>query len=269
MLRHLTPFIAGSVLSSVILTGMHPASAQPGAQRALDLLDVVSTARGLGNTPIKDGGGNPPPADDDGDGVANDADRCPNTPQGAPVDNEGCSASQKDDDNDGVSNDSDICPNTPEGEAVDGNGCGDSQKDDDNDGVANTIDLCPNTPEGEDVDSDGCSESQLDPEAAVRQVYGDDVNPLIVSAQGGCTGSGCHGRAGAPGGLRLYGAGEDNSTQRNYDSFTSYIGRESAARLLSKLSGGLGHGGGTRYVAGEADYNTIAAWAESVEALLP
>ena len=203
MLRLPTPIIAGIVLCSVLLVEAHPALAQTGAQRAADLLDVVSTARGLGNTPIKDGGGNPPPADDDGDGVANDAD------------------------------------------------------------------LCPDTPIGETVDAEGCSASQRDPEAVVRQVYEDDVNPLIVSAQGGCTSSGCHGRAGAPGGLRLYGAGEDNSTQRNYDSFTSYIGRESAARLLSKLSGGLGHGGGTRYVAGEADYNTIAAWAESVEALLP
>ena len=234
MQKTLVSVTTGSVLCLCLAALAGQTVAQGGGERAMELLDAVATARGLGSTPIKDGGGDPPIADDDGDGVAND---------------------------------SDSCPNTPAGEAVDGEGCSASQRDDDADGVVNGADLCPDTPAGESVDSDGCSQSQLDSEAAVRQVYGDDVNPLIVSAQGGCTGSGCHGRAGAPGGLRLYGAGEDNSTQRNYDSFTSYIGRESAERLLSKLSGGLGHGGGTRYGVDTAEYNTIAAWAESVEAL--
>ena len=59
--------------------------------------------------------------DDDGDGVFNDDDQCPNTPDGETVDGSGCSDSQKDADDDGVSDDKDTCPNTPDGETVDGN----------------------------------------------------------------------------------------------------------------------------------------------------
>ena len=167
----------------------------------MELLDAVATARGLGSTPIKDGGDDPPVADDDGDGVANDSDSCPDTPA------------------------------------------------------------------GEAVDSEGCSESQRDPEAVVRQVYEDDVNPLILRADGGCTNSGCHGRSTAPGGLELYGAGTANSTQLNYESMVRYIGRESADRLTTKISGGAGHSGGVRYPAGSAELDTISDWAQSVEAL--
>ena len=101
--------------------------------------------------------------DDDGDGVANDVDLCPNTPSGASVDQNGCSFGQSaDEDNDGVDNLLDNCPNTPSGETVDTYGCSDSQKDDDGDGVTNDIDLCPSTPSGETVLSDGCSASQVD-----------------------------------------------------------------------------------------------------------
>lgn len=139
--------------------------------------------------------------------------------------------------------------------------------DDDGDGVANDSDLCPDTPAGEAVDGDGCSESQRDPEAAVRQVYEEDVNRLIVSAEGGCTSSGCHGWAGAPGGLRLYGAGETNSLTLNYESFVRYIVNNSADRLTTKISGGLSHGGGTRYPAGSQELTVISDWAVSVEAL--
>lgn len=105
-----------------------------------------------------------------------------------------------------------------------------------------------------------------DPEAAVRQVYEDDVNALIVSAAGGCTSSGCHGRAGAPGGLRLYSSAEVDSVDENYQSFLRYIGSESADRLLGKISGNS-HGGGTRYDSDSAEYAVIEAWAFSVEAL--
>jgi len=139
--------------------------------------------------------------------------------------------------------------------------------DTDGDGVTDGADLCPNTPSGESVDSEGCSSSQKDPEAEVRQVYEDDVNALIVSAAGGCTSSGCHGRAGAPGGLRLYGAGENNSTQLNYESFLRYIESNSADKLVTKISGGSGHGGGRRYASDSPEYAIIEAWAISVEAL--
>ena len=103
--------------------------------------------------------------DTDGDGVKDNADKCPNTPAGEKVDANGCSASQLDADADGVPDASDRCPNTPRGEAVDASGCSDSQKDDDRDGVANSKDKCPNTPAGEAVDANGCSDSQRDDDA--------------------------------------------------------------------------------------------------------
>ena len=139
--------------------------------------------------------------------------------------------------------------------------------DTDGDGVTDDADLCPDTASGETVDSDGCSASQRDPEAVVRQVYEDDVNALILSTAGGCTSSGCHGRAGAPGGLRLYSAGEDNSTQLNYESFLRYIESNSADKLVTRISGGGGHGGGRRYASDSPEYAIIEAWAISVEAL--
>lgn len=52
-----------------------------------------------------------------------------------------------DSDNDGVDDDLDLCPNTPNGEMVDGNGCSASQLgDDDGDGVINIDDTDPNDP---------------------------------------------------------------------------------------------------------------------------
>ena len=115
---------------------------------------------------------------------------------------------------------------------------------------------------GDSGGSGDTGDTPTDPTTAVRQVYEDDVNKLIVSSKGGCTSSGCHGRAGAPGGLRL----ESDSVNDNYESFIVYIDEESAARLTSKISGN-GHGGGTRYSTDEPEYATIEAWAESVEAL--
>jgi OOP family OmpA-OmpF porin len=58
--------------------------------------------------------------DDDGDGVVNSLDRCPNTPRGAKVDANGC---PMDSDMDGVYDYLDKCPNTPRGLAVDYKGC--------------------------------------------------------------------------------------------------------------------------------------------------
>jgi hypothetical protein len=49
-----------------------------------------------------------------------------------------------DSDNDGVADDVDTCPNTPDGAAVDANGCADSQKDSDGDGLTDDVDECPN-----------------------------------------------------------------------------------------------------------------------------
>jgi OOP family OmpA-OmpF porin len=58
--------------------------------------------------------------DSDGDGVADDMDRCPDTPRGVEVDANGCPL---DSDKDGVSDYKDACPDTPQGTAVDAKGC--------------------------------------------------------------------------------------------------------------------------------------------------
>lgn len=60
--------------------------------------------------------------DQDGDGVLDDADQCPNTPAGTTVDANGCAA-DGDDDADGVANSADQCPETPQGALIDANGC--------------------------------------------------------------------------------------------------------------------------------------------------
>jgi OOP family OmpA-OmpF porin len=98
-------------------------------------------------------GGKKPPVvkDSDKDGVADNLDKCPNTPLGVRVDARGCAI---DSDNDGVPDYLDKCPNTPEGVKVDKKGC---PIDSDHDGVADYLDKCPNTPEGVKVDKNGCA----------------------------------------------------------------------------------------------------------------
>jgi OmpA-OmpF porin, OOP family len=90
--------------------------------------------------------------DSDGDGVTDDADKCPGTPAGTPVDSSGCPLPQ-DDDGDGVTNDIDKCPGTAPGAKVDASGC---ELDSDGDGVGDSRDQCPNTPPGAKVDDKGC-----------------------------------------------------------------------------------------------------------------
>ncbi len=88
--------------------------------------------------------------DTDGDGVADDFDKCPDTPAGVKVDENGCPL---DGDGDGVPDYLDKCPDTPAGVKVDENGC---PLDGDGDGVPDYLDKCPNTPKGAPVDKDGC-----------------------------------------------------------------------------------------------------------------
>ncbi len=88
--------------------------------------------------------------DNDNDGVIDDFDECPNTPQGIAVNEKGCPL---DSDEDGVPDYQDKCPFTPEGIAVDKEGC---PLDSDGDGVPDYLDKCPNTPKGTAVYSDGC-----------------------------------------------------------------------------------------------------------------
>jgi outer membrane protein OmpA-like peptidoglycan-associated protein len=91
-----------------------------------------------------------PPPDEDGDGVKNCYDECPNTPKGCTVNDKGCPT---DSDGDGVCDGLDQCPNTPQGCAVDAKGC---PLDTDGDGVIDCQDACPGTQKGCTVDAKGC-----------------------------------------------------------------------------------------------------------------
>jgi hypothetical protein len=203
------------------------------------------------------------PVDADGDGITDEQDQCPGTLTGEMVDSEGCSQSQRDADADGVTDDVDQCPGTPADEPADSEGCSQSQLDDDADGVSNAVDECPSSSPGAAVNEVGCE----DLSGQVRAVYESDVNPLIVSSAGGCTSSGCHGRFDAPGGLRLYSSSASNNVQLNYDALVSYIDRRGGNRLLGKISGTSGHGGGARFFTNSPAYQTIEDWVRSVEAL--
>ena len=95
--------------------------------------------------------GSKPIPDNDGDGVQNNRDRCPDTPSGAQVDARGCPS---DEDGDGVANGIDRCPGTAAGSAVDATGC---PKDSDGDNIPDGLDRCPDTPPGVLVDPNGCA----------------------------------------------------------------------------------------------------------------
>lgn len=85
--------------------------ALPGANFSIAIDDIVYQ-----------GGGSA--VDDDGDGVANQNDSCPNTPVGVSVDGSGCAVTTpSDSDNDGVLDADDTCPNTPAGTSVNALGC--------------------------------------------------------------------------------------------------------------------------------------------------
>ncbi|NCS80880.1 MAG: OmpA family protein, partial [Ignavibacteria bacterium] len=90
------------------------------------------------------------PLDADGDGVADNLDKCANTPSGVAVDAVGCPV---DSDGDGVADYLDKCSDTPSGAKVDENGC---PLDADGDKVPDYLDKCPNTPKGVQVDAVGC-----------------------------------------------------------------------------------------------------------------
>ncbi len=90
------------------------------------------------------------PMDNDGDGVYDQQDMCPDTPAGVNVTTKGC---PMDTDGDGVFDYLDNCPNTPYGTEVDAKGC---PLDSDGDGVYDSVDKCPGTPVGAGVDSRGC-----------------------------------------------------------------------------------------------------------------
>ena len=102
--------------------------------------------------------------DEDNDGVADDYDMCPGTPEGSLVDEAGCPTGMADSDGDGVMDNMDKCPNTPSAMNVDANGCPTTRKssDSDNDGIMDDYDMCPGTPLGVRVDAKGCALADSD-----------------------------------------------------------------------------------------------------------
>ena len=258
-------FVAAlSLLSVILVAGVH--ASEPKSESVVSTQSTTPIAPEIMFFILKgngDGGEDTVQiTDTDADGVADTGDLCANTPAGAAVNAQGCADSQIDDDGDSVANDLDQCPSTPSDETADTVGCSPSQLDSDDDGVSDDLDQCPNSSPGVVVDDSGCEDAS----GSLQDDYTQNVNPLIADFQRGCTSSGCHGRVGAPGGLSLYGASVTGSPQQNYDSMVSYIDRSSASRLLGKLSGTLGHGGGVRYGTQTSGYQVIKTWAEAVEA---
>ncbi|HSS39908.1 MAG TPA: OmpA family protein, partial [Polyangia bacterium] len=101
----------------------------------------------------------PPPAptkpgDADGDGIADNVDKCPNDPEDKDgfQDADGCP--DPDNDADGIPDKADKCPNEPEDKDnfEDADGCPDP--DNDKDGVLDAADKCPNDPGP--ADNNGC-----------------------------------------------------------------------------------------------------------------
>jgi len=111
--------------------------------------------------------------DSDGDGIADDKDRCPSTVAGARVDGNGC---EFDSDNDGVLDSADRCPSTIGGAQVDAFGCA-VDGDADGDGVADSKDRCPGTVAGASVNAFGCA------------VDRDDDNDGISNQMDACPGT--------------------------------------------------------------------------------
>ena len=104
------------------------------------------------------------PADRDGDGIADAADRCPDQPEDMDgfEDDDGCP--DLDNDGDGIPDAADKCPGKPEDRDgfQDDDGC--PELDNDGDGILDASDKCPLKPEDRDgfEDSDGCPDPDND-----------------------------------------------------------------------------------------------------------
>ena len=116
----------------------------------------------------------PVKGDRDHDGILDDVDRCPDTPEDKDgfQDTDGCP--DLDNDADGIPDVTDKCPNVPEDRDgfEDQDGC--PELDNDKDGILDRVDKCPNEPEDNDGwDSlDGCPDPDNDADGIL------DVNDL-------------------------------------------------------------------------------------------
>ncbi len=108
-----------------------------------------------------------PEPDNDKDGILDEDDKCPLNPEDKDdfEDEDGCPEGNKNDrDGDGLLDDVDQCPDDPEDfdKFKDEDGCPDPDNDDD--GILDVDDLCPNDPEDKDdfEDEDGCPDPDND-----------------------------------------------------------------------------------------------------------
>lgn len=123
------------------------------------------------------------PLDSDGDGVYDFVDRCPETPAGTAVDEKGCPrAAAPDTDGDGIADAQDKCSNTPAGVPVNRSGC---PKDSDGDGVFDFEDRCPETPRGTAVDAAGCPPAAAAPAPAAAALPSLTLQLEFTSGQAG------------------------------------------------------------------------------------
>lgn len=109
-------------------------------------------------------------------------------------DGDGCAdgLQDKDVDNDGILDERDSCPYTPQehrfvsnaGSDFDGDGCADSieDSDDDNDSVPNLIDACPLTSIGAASDENGCSNLQRKLQSKMKAPQINDANEDATAA---------------------------------------------------------------------------------------
>ncbi len=123
-------------------------------------------------------------ADSDGDGVVDEVDRCPATPEDLDgfEDEDGCP--ELDNDRDGVPDAIDACPlvaETPNG-FQDDDGCPDVAPDADGDGIADLADRCPFEPETRNGvrDDDGCPEHETPVTAALAQLLAATTAPSLL-----------------------------------------------------------------------------------------
>ena len=109
------------------------------------------------------------PGDTDGDGLADDVDKCPNEAEDKDgfQDEDGCP--DLDNDGDGVPDTADKCAAEPEDKDgfQDDDGC--PEADNDSDGIPDAADKCPNEPEDKDgfQDDDGCPDPDNDADGVV------------------------------------------------------------------------------------------------------
>ncbi len=129
--------------------------------------------------------------DTDMDGVTDDKDNCPETPNADQADEDGngvgdaCEPTIEDADKDGIADDKDNCPNiaNPDQADADGDGIGDVCEDTDEDGVYDVDDNCPTVANADQADADGDGIGDVCEDTDEDGVYDVDDNcPTVANA---------------------------------------------------------------------------------------